>query len=248
MDFMTEEYNQLIAKKEKIRAELNEFVKAHRKELRAEVHSDNKVYTEEQERLQQAFYDVLSECSKYLQDIASYSKFDVSIIDILAELISYYEGMQHITDTVTNIKKDNRFGKEIEYKERLTFITPYYVSKKYMVDKGLVLSREKLALEDETQMPKEIIFYYSTGDGLFSKIDFSRFPYVQDYIDSIIDYKIKYGKEVSNEALRAMAKQFLDNRMPTIMLYQATKFQKGPLSTISPSQIETGLEDISPKL
>lgn len=45
-----------------------------------------------------------------------------------------------------------------------------------------------------------------------------------------------------------MAQQFLDNRMPTIMLYQVTKLQKGPLNTTGYSLIETGMEEEEPKL
>lgn len=158
------------------------------------MHSDNKPYTEEQNRLQEAFYQALKECSNYLQVISEYMKFDVSIIDVLAYLMSNYEGIKHIKETVTSVKKDSRFGQEVEYKERLTFITPYYVSPKYMVDRGLVLSKEKLALDDESEMPKEITFYYPMDDGFVPKVDFSCFPYVQDFVDNMINYKIKYVK------------------------------------------------------
>lgn len=212
------------------------------------MHSDNKPYTEEQNRLQEAFYQALNEYSNYLQSLSEYMKFDVSIIDVLAYLMSNYEGIKHIKETVTSVKKDSRFGQEVEYKERLTFITPYYVSPKYMVDRGLVLSKEKLALDDESEMPKEITFYYPMDDGFVPKVDFSCFPYVQDFVDNMINYKIKYGKEVPLEAFQAMAQQFLDNRMPTIMLYQVTKLQKGPLNTTGYSLIETGMEEEGPKL
>lgn len=243
MNFQSEEYRQLLANMDIAKANLRAFIEAHRKDIRLEMQNGSSVYTDEQNRLQQVFYDALNACSKYWENIASYSSFDVSIVDILVELISNYEGVQHVKGSVTSVKKDYRFGQEVEYKERLTFITPYYVSKKYMVDRGLVLSREKLAMEDATEGPREITFYYSVGDQLASKVDFANFPYVQDFIDNLIDYKMKYGKESSNVAFRAMMKQFLDNRMPTIMLYQATNFQKGPLSSVRPSQIETGLED-----
>lgn len=248
MDFLDEEYKQLLAKKDDIRAQLKAFVKEHRKDIMAEMHSDHKPYTEEQNRLQEAFYQALNECSNYLQSLSKYMKFDASIIDVLAYLMSNYEGVKYIKETSTSVKKELRFGQKEEYKERLTFITPYYVSSKYMVDRGLVLSKERLAIDDESQMPTEITFYYPMDDGFASKIDFSSFPYVQDFVDNMINYKIKYGKDVPLEAFQAMAQQFLDNRMPTIMLYQATKLQKGPLNTTGYSLIDTGMEEEGPKL
>lgn len=248
MDFLDEEYKQLLAKKDDIRAQLKAFVKEHRKDIMAEMHSDHKPYTEEQNRLQEAFYQALNECSNYLQSLSKYMKFDASVLDVLAYLMSNYEGVKYIKETSTSVKKELRFGQKEEYKERLTFITPYYVSSKYMVDRGLVLSKERLAIDDESQMPTEITFYYPMDDGFASKIDFSSFPYVQDFVDNMINYKIKYGKDVPLEAFQAMAQQFLDNRMSTIMLYQATKLQKGPLNTIGYSLIDTGMEEEGPKL
>lgn len=248
MDFLDEEYKQLLAKKDDIRAQLKAFVKEHRKDIMAEMPNDHKPYTEEQNRLQEAFYQALNECSNYLQSLSKYMKFDASVLDVLAYLMSNYEGVKYIKETSTSVKKELRFGQKEEYKERLTFITPYYVSSKYMVDRGLVLSKERLAIDDESQMPTEITFYYPMDDGFASKIDFSSFPYVQDFVDNMINYKIKYGKDVPLEAFQAMAQQFLDNRMPTIMLYQATKLQKGPLNTTGYSLIDTGMEEEGPKL
>lgn len=248
MDFLDEEYKQLLAKKDDIRAQLKAFVKEHRKDIMAEMPSDHKPYTEEQNRLQEAFYQALNECSNYLQSLSKYMKFDASVLDVLAYLMSNYEGVKYIKETSTSVKKELRFGQKEEYKERLTFITPYYVSSKYMVNRGLVLIKERLAIDDESQMPTEITFYYPMDDGFVSKIDFSSFPYVQDFVDNMINYKIKYGKDVPLEAFQAMAQQFLDNRMPTIMLYQATKLQKGPLNTTGYSLIDTGMEEEGPKL
>lgn len=168
-----------------------------------------------------------SELSDYCSLICEYSRFDFRIICILSNLISTFEGEEYCANEITfkrekiirlvfdsdttSINIHNRII--IPEKEMRDYYNDEIVSLLEKKGKLLVLQSDEFVLNDY------VSFYRlnEKNNDIVSTVNFEKFPYVKDFINSVISYKmLKASKEISEEELEVLEKQFISSRKQEI--------------------------------
>lgn len=160
----------------------------------------------------------VDELCNYSKLIEEYSTMYNGIFDILLELISIYEGEPYVLEKL-NYHKNNSLPSEVwnvfMIMSKSTFQNiknPRYVKEGYyyhLLKSGLAIK----VIEDWSQydLPDKISFYKTDNmSRIIPQINFNKFPYVNQFIDYVINYRLENNiKHLSKIVMYKLKDEFI---------------------------------------
>ena len=178
----------------------------------------------------QSAHNEIEECEQrideYCKKIEEYSTFDDQVIgEVLSSIISAFEKKAYFyqdacyytsqTEYYLFEKREYDVCKQVKIivaeSERHTQYDDEYLgarSLNRLADRGLALILD----EDIDPLSNKITFYRSNAinHNLIPKVNFEKFPYIKDFVDYVISYRMENNlKEISKEELDKIKVKFL---------------------------------------
>ena len=184
----------------------------------------------------------LNDCDKLL---AKYSTFDVSMISkILEQLVSLIEGQEYsFQDSIHKTFKSETtpLGSEtFAVTNRVLLIAQGKSKKEYFqsfsrhphdnVIFNLVDSGKAILLREEEMIghsPKNIAFYEADNGIITCFVNFGKFTYVKEFIDSLIQYKFQNDlEEITEKELLTFMSEFISSHKDLIISKQQLRIKE----------------------
>lgn len=222
-----EQLNELQEERNEIRKREIRLQKQKEKEIAlATLEIDNK-HLEEQRRINSDYEYNSQSLTNTCNMISIYSSFSPNDIgEIISSLMSRIEGKHFIYQKAVLKEKrrsNNSFTIDIGPVEKPLILIVRFEEKKdsyYKEDiQNLVSQNRALILKDEESITSDIYFYYANRatKELVPTINLKNFDYVQEFIDYIIDYKIKNRlTAITTENLYQLLNEFIIDREDSI--------------------------------
>lgn len=159
-----------------------------------------------------------TEVYNYCKLIEKYSTMDSDIFHVITELISIFEGEPYVLERL-NYHKDKSSPSQVWETFMImpesifkSIKNPQYVKERYfhhLLKNGLAI---KIVEEwSGYYLPNDFTFYEADSMGrLNQKINFKGFPYVKQFIDYIINYRMENSvEELSEEDMQKLKNDFI---------------------------------------
>lgn len=178
-------------------------------------------YAQMNKNLQDKIDDANNKIDDMAERIARFSWFDKDFLEILADLMTTFEGRKYVFQKV---KYES--NTEIKFADVLVLES---VAKEYRRDEkietlGSLVDAGKMIIIDcssFTRSLNEFCFYEfdSKNHTLFLKVKLDKFEYLNEFVDNVIEWKISnYDKTISNDVYEELEVQFLRAKEETIRL------------------------------
>lgn len=212
-------------KKEELELKQNQKLKELEETLREKYRSSKELITKEMKRLNKGV-------ETYSQKIKTFSTFPISMIgEIFADLLTTYEGEPYCfqkTKYRTKIIKNCIFDRvEVDVIKNIAMMIKkedmepeYHYSfhnPALFAHNGEIIVLDECEKEDT--LGDEICFYEfnSSTNQLSSHVRFGRFDYVKEFIDFVIDFRIKNNRlDIDVEEMQGLLKQFFNQKKEEI--------------------------------
>lgn len=167
-------------------------------------------------------------------DVQKYATFNTEEIgNILAELMSIYEGTYFEFKNISYKEIGYSFldalliidsKKDKDARSRQEVVLPHFIPEtniNILINNGYAIKFFDRLQRDE--IPEKINFYEADENGnLNLKVRFRRFQYVKEFVDYVINYKIKNRQhDISVETLESLKNEFICNNIEQIQQYHS---------------------------
>lgn len=216
--------NSFMSELESLTTKKNELVE-YQVSLADDLAKEIKVIQEEYAKKGQNVQNKIDEKNNQIDDmcekIARYSWFGRYFVQILADLMTIFEGRQYVYQ-----KAEYKKNKEYRYVD--VIVLDSCLKQQYsdeedetldsLVDNGKMLLLEYSYLQT---FPVEFCFYEfdSKNHSLVSKVKLDSFKYIEEFINRLIEWKINnYDNPISPDIIDELEIQFLRDKEETIRL------------------------------
>lgn len=162
---------------------------------------------------QEKIDEISKEELKYCKIVEYYSLFNAeNISDILINLINVFSGKEFICTTIP-VYKDSKLqiSKPVKILINKEYVKHYFLVKN-IVD---LINQGKAIILDENQNISGILFYrYNQEKNTINpNINLEKFPYLKEFIDSVISYRIERNViKISSDMLETLKLKFISSK------------------------------------
>lgn len=223
------DYNNIL---KNLRSDKNEFVdrgKELEKSKLEELEKAKQGIEERYKKLQQDNYNIVS---KKTEEVYNYSKLieekstmSSKIFEVIAELISIFEGEEYVLEKL-DYHKDKAtpsvvWGTHMIMPKQVyeNIKNPGYIRERYFHHLSKNVAMKIVGDWDGWHLPDEFSFYKADLMGrLDPQISFRNFPYIKTFVDYVINYRIENNiEELSFDDMQKLKEQFIVFNIETIV-------------------------------
>lgn len=224
-----------------------ELLLKRKKEIEEATEKIIKSYSQKLTQNNEDITSTKKELNDFEKSFAKYSTFNIDLVGkALQQLISIVESEEYLYKQVTQKFKKRVHGvmdswdEDTQTKARIIVrkdkLMNYYDSSDKSKSKinELVKNGDALLLSEQdinTRNNKKITFYTSQDGQVLCHVDYGRFSYIKEFIDSIVQYRFQNNMiEFTEQDMLSFMRTFVISHKDIIMENYGTKFKEKTLS------------------
>lgn len=215
LDGLYKDYEESLQKEQTMETKMEEEIRQSEETIRKKYKQDISSLRDDSQKKKE-------EIDETTKKIVALSTFNIRTLgSVLAELISIIEAEDYTYQEAahdTYTFETTAFGSEsfkaqtkVQMVAKKTSTSSYYHDLSNHDNEVERLQREGkiVVLSEQSGMKKELSFYLLKGGNLKAQINLSKFPYVKEFIDYVIEYKYQNKKDdLNQEELMMLMRRF----------------------------------------